>query len=230
MRWRMNRKLIELHKVTAAYEKNKTVLEEVSLRVFEHDFLGVVGPNGGGKTTLLKIILGLLKPLAGGLSFYREGKPTPSLKMGYLPQINQLDKRFPISVREVVASGLMIEKPFLGAFRSEGNARINRVVEQMGLTALSSSPIGALSGGQLQRTLLGRAIVSRPEVLVLDEPGSYVDKQFEAQFYPLLKEINRESAVILVSHDLHTVTSLAKRTVCVNRRLSFASPENDNNH
>jgi zinc transport system ATP-binding protein len=226
----MNRKLIELHKVTAAYEKNKTVLEEVSLRVFEHDFLGVVGPNGGGKTTLLKIILGLLKPLAGGLSFYREGKPTPSLKMGYLPQINQLDKRFPISVREVVASGLMIEKPFLGAFRSEGNARINRVVEQMGLTALSSSPIGALSGGQLQRTLLGRAIVSRPEVLVLDEPGSYVDKQFEAQFYPLLKEINRESAVILVSHDLHTVTSLAKRTVCVNRRLSFASPENDNNH
>jgi zinc transport system ATP-binding protein len=226
----MNRKLIELYKVTAAYDKKKTVLDNVSLSVFEHDFLGIVGPNGGGKTTLLKIILGLLTPVAGHISFYREGKPTASLKMGYLPQMNHLDKRFPISVREVVASGLMVEKPLFRTFRPEQNRRIDHVVEQMGLTALALRPIGELSGGQLQRVLLGRAIVARPQVLILDEPGSYVDKQFEAHFYPLLKEINRESAIILVSHDIQTVTSLTKSTACVNRTLSLCSPEEENNN
>ncbi|MDR2810698.1 MAG: metal ABC transporter ATP-binding protein [Tannerellaceae bacterium] len=223
----MNRKLLELYKVTAAYEKNKAVLNEVSFSLYEHDFLGIVGPNGGGKTTLLKIILGLLTPVAGRVSCYRDGKPTTSLRMGYLPQMNQLDKKFPISVRQVVASGLMREKTLFRTFLPKQQDRIDEVVEQMGLKHLASRPIGELSGGQLQRVLLGRAIVSRPQVLILDEPGSYVDKQFEARFYPLLKEINRESAIILVSHDMQTVASLAKNIAYVNRTLSFDAPEEE---
>jgi zinc transport system ATP-binding protein len=225
----MNGKLIELDKVTAAYD-HKTVLNDVSLSIYEQDFLGITGPNGGGKTTLLKIILGLLAPVAGRISFYREGKPAASLKIGYLPQMNQFDKSFPISVRQAVASGLMSEKPLFRTFSPEQNRRIDETVEEMGLHELASHPIGELSGGQLQRVLLGRAMISRPPVLVLDEPGSYVDRQFESRFYPLLKEINRESAIILVSHDIPRVASLAKRIAYVNRTLSFASPQEKENY
>ncbi|MDR1918065.1 MAG: metal ABC transporter ATP-binding protein [Tannerellaceae bacterium] len=215
----MNEKLIELKQVTAAYE-GRIVLSEVSLCLYARDFLGVAGPNGGGKTTLLKVILGLLPPVAGQVCFYQEGKPAPSLKMGYLPQMNQTDRKFPISVREVIASGLMSEKALFRNFLPEQKQRIDQVVEQMGLEELTARSIGALSGGQLQRVLLGRAIVSRPQVLILDEPGSYIDKTFESRFYPLLKEINRESAIVLVSHDSQTLASLTNNTIYVNKTLS----------
>jgi zinc transport system ATP-binding protein len=220
----MNDKQIEIENVSAAYD-GKIVLHDVSLTLYERDFLGVTGPNGGGKTTLLKVILGLLPPVAGRLRFYRKGSPAAALKMGYLPQMNQLDRKFPISVREVIASGLMSEKPLFHPFLPEQNRRINTVLELMGLEGLSLRPIGELSGGQLQRTLLGRAIVSRPQLLIMDEPGSYVDKQFESHFYPLLKEINKESSIILVSHDLRTVASLTNNIVHINRTLSHGLNE-----
>ena len=175
-------KLIDIEHVTAAYG-NKTVLRDISLTVWKDDFLGIIGPNGGGKTTLLKIILGLLPPVSGTVRFYEDGQAVPSLRIGYLPQLNNIDKKFPISVREVVASGL--------------------------------------SGGQLQRVLLGRSIVSRPQVLILDEPNSYVDKRFESHFYKLLDEINKESAIILVSHDIGTVLAMVKNIACVNETLHY---------
>ncbi|MDR1937786.1 MAG: metal ABC transporter ATP-binding protein [Tannerellaceae bacterium] len=215
----MNEKLIEVNRVTAAYD-GKVVLHEASLTLYERDFLGVAGPNGGGKTTLLKVILGLLPPVSGQVCFYRQGKRVASLKTGYLPQMNQLDRRFPISVREVIASGLASEKPLFRSFLPGQNRRIDEVAEQMGLEELTARPIGELSGGQLQRALLGRAIVSRPQVLILDEPSSYVDKPFESRFYPLLKELNKESAIILVSHDAQAVASLTNHTVYVNKTLS----------
>jgi zinc transport system ATP-binding protein len=215
----MNEKLIEINRVTAAYD-GKIALRDVSLTLCEHDFLGIAGPNGGGKTTLLKVMLGLLKPLAGTVCFYQKGRQVSSLKMGYLPQMNQTDRKFPISVGQVIASGLMSEKPLFRTFSPAQKQRIDEVVEQMGLEALTARSIGELSGGQLQRVMLGRAIVSRPQVLILDEPGSYVDQQFEERFYPLLKEINRESAVVLVSHDAQTVASLTNHTIYVNKTLA----------
>jgi zinc transport system ATP-binding protein len=209
----VNKKRIEVDHITAAYDDKKTVLNDVSFTLYADDFLGIIGPNGGGKTTLLKVILGLLTPQSGKVRFFDDGKEVPSLNIGYLPQINQIDKKFPISVREVVSSGLSSEKPLFHTFTKAQKQQIDRIMEQMGLELLSTRPIGELSGGQLQRTLLGRAIVSRPKVLILDEPSSYVDQQFEKLLYQLLEEINKESAIILVSHDIHTVESVAKHIV-----------------
>ncbi|MDR1880665.1 MAG: ABC transporter ATP-binding protein [Tannerellaceae bacterium] len=216
----MNNRLIGIEGITAGYG-GKTVLRDVSVDVYEHDFLGIIGPNGGGKTTLLKVILGLLAPLSGSIRFYREGKAASSLKMGYLPQMNQIDRRFPISVREVIASGLASEKPLFRPFGAEQNRRIDEVAGQMGLEELAARPVGELSGGQLQRVLLGRSIVSRPQVLILDEPNVFVDKRFESRFYQLLEEVNRSCAIILVSHDIGTVLSMVKNIACVNETVHY---------
>lgn len=213
-------KLIELSGVYAGYG-NKVVLKDISLTVWEHDFLGIIGPNGGGKTTLLKIILGLLNPERGTIRFFDNGKETDRLKIGYLPQMNQIDKKFPISVYDVILSGLSSEKRLFRSFSEQQRRRTDEVIRQMGLEALSDRPIGELSGGQLQRVLLGRAIVSRPRLLILDEPNSYVDKRFESRFYELLEEINRESAIILVSHDIGTVLRMVKNIACVNETLHY---------
>lgn len=218
-------KLIELQNVTAGYD-HKVVLKQVSLTIWEDDFLGIIGPNGGGKTTLLRVILGLLQPMEGTVRFFENDQPVERLKIGYLPQMSNIDRRFPISVQEVIASGLASEKPLFRNYRPEQLQRIDEVVNQMGLADLRRRSIAELSGGQLQRVLLGRSIVSRPRVLILDEPNSYVDKRFESKFYQLLTEINRESAIILVSHDIGTVLSMVKNIACVNETLHYHSGSN----
>lgn len=214
-------KLIELRQVTAGYG-NKIALRDVSLDIWKNDFLGIIGPNGGGKTTLLKVILGLLSPMSGTIRFYGGGNTeVSSLKIGYLPQMSLIDKKFPISVREVISSGLSAEKPLFRSFNKAQKERVEEVIGQMGLEDLCGRAIGELSGGQLQRVLLGRSIVSRPQVLILDEPNSYVDKRFESRFYQLLGEINKESAIILVSHDIGTVLTMVKNIACVNETLHY---------
>ena len=213
-------KLIEIRNVTASYDI-KPVLNCVSLDVWKHDFLGIIGPNGGGKTTLLKIILGLMKPSLGEISFYENGKNVQSLKIGYLPQINPIDKRFPISVYEVISSGLAGEKRLFKGFTSSQKERISDLVTKMGLGEYSKRAIGELSGGQLQRALLARAIVSQPQLLILDEPNTYVDKKFELQFYELLGEINKNTSIILVSHDIGTLLPMVKNVACVNETLHY---------
>lgn len=215
-------KLINIDNIVAGYD-NKIVLHDVSLDIWENDFLGIIGPNGGGKTTLLKIILGLLKPKSGSVRYFDGEKEVSSLKIGYLPQMNKIDKKFPISVREVVLSGLMAEKPSFRDFTAEQKQRAEVVIAQMGLQELAKRAIGDLSGGQLQRVLLGRSMVSRPKVLILDEPNSYVDKRFESHFYNLLEEISKESSIILVSHDIGTVLSMVKNIACVNETLHYHS-------
>ncbi len=213
-------KLIDISRVSAGYD-NKLVLKDISLTLWEGDFLGIIGPNGGGKTTLLKVILGLLPPTSGTIRFYDNGKEASSLQTGYLPQLNVIDRKFPISVREVILSGLSSEKPLFARFSKQQHQRVEEVIAQMGLEEQAGRPISDLSGGQLQRVLLGRSIVSRPRVLILDEPSSYVDKRFESRFYQLLEEINKESAVILVSHDIGTVLSQVKNIACVNETLHY---------
>jgi len=202
--------LIEIRNICASYDR-KVVLKDVSLDVHEQDFVVVTGPNGGGKTTLMKVILGLMQPSSGELRFFDDGRQVKSLKMGYLPQMNPIDRQFPISVYDVVASGLAGEKPLLKGFSETQKSRINEMIAQMGLERFTSRAIGELSGGQFQRALLARAIVSSPKLLVLDEPNTYIDKHFEAQLYSLLERINSETAILLVSHNSDAVQHLAKQ-------------------
>lgn len=220
-------KILEIKDLSVGYEDNPYVLKNVSLDVFQNDFLGIIGPNGGGKTTLLKTILGLVKPVSGDISFFRNGVRADKINIGYLPQINQIDKKFPISVFDVILSGLTIKKNSLfSPYTKEQKEQVDIIARQMGLDKLVDRPIGALSGGQLQRTLLGRAIIDEPDLLVLDEPNSYVDKRFESNFYKLLEEINKSTAIILVSHDVGTVISLVKNIACVNEGLHYHSGTN----
>ena len=212
--------LIRLEHISAAYDR-KTVLEDINLSVGEQDFVGIIGPNGGGKTTLVKLMLGLLKPTRGIIRFYREGKETPEISMGYLPQYTTIDKKFPISVYEVVLSGLNKQKSLLRPFTKEHHEKTRTIIARMGLEGLEQRPIGQLSGGQLQRALLGRALVSHPQVLILDEPNTYIDKRFEKRLYELLEDINREHTIMLVSHDIDTVLHHAKTIACVNNTLDY---------
>lgn len=216
----MNNPIIQLEHIEAAYDE-KTVLNDVNLTVYQKDFLGIIGPNGGGKTTLIKIILGLIKPRSGTIRFFREGQPVDEIKMGYLPQYNQIDKKFPISVYDVVLSGLSKQKSLIQRFSKEQHHKVTETISRMGLEGLEKRAIGQLSGGQLQRALLGRAIISEPDVVILDEPSTYIDKRFEAKLYKLLEEINRDRAIILVSHDIGTVLQNVKTIACVNETLDY---------
>ena len=212
--------IIQITNLDAAYE-DKKVLCGVNLSVYEHDFLGIIGPNGGGKTTLIKCILGLHKPQHGRIRFFKNEKEVSGINIGYLPQNNTIDKKFPISVYEVILSGLSKEKSLFKCYNTKHHELVHNTIARMGLEGLENSPIGELSGGQLQRTLLGRALVSNPEVIILDEPDTYIDKHFEAKLYALLEEINKERTIILVSHDIGTVLKNVKTIACVNESVHY---------
>ena len=212
--------IIQINDLSAAYD-DKVVLNQVNLTVYERDFLGIIGPNGGGKTTLIKCILGLHHPTHGRIHFYKEGREVPEINMGYLPQYNSIDRKFPISVYEVVLSGLSKQKSLLNRYNAKHYEQAKQIIARMGLEGLEHRAIGELSGGQLQRALLGRALVSNPEVVILDEPNTYIDKRFEAKLYSLLEEINRERAIILVSHDIGTVLKNVKTIACVNESVHY---------
>lgn len=195
--------------------ENRMVLDDVSLCVGKGDFLAITGPNGGGKTTLMRIILGLLKPSAGSVKYFENGHSTSAQpKFGYLPQKNTIDSHFPISVEETVASGLMMEKA------DDKDSLVSETLRLIGMEDLRRRPIGQLSGGQLQRTLFGRAIIRRPDILVLDEPLSYIDKRFEARLYEIIKELSTHTTILLVSHELSSIASMANRHIIIDRTLT----------
>ncbi|MDE5916422.1 MAG: ATP-binding cassette domain-containing protein, partial [Duncaniella sp.] len=187
-----NEIIISLRDISKRWE-GKTALTDINFDVRQGDFIAITGPNGGGKTTLLRILLKLLKPTEGSVTYYRDGKPADELSIGYLPQKNLIDSRFPINVEEVIASGLIGEH--LSA--QEVKSRVEETTRLMGLDSHAKASIGNLSGGQLQRALLGRAIISRPKLLVLDEPLRYVDKRFEHYIYDLVAELAKTTTLLL---------------------------------
>lgn len=207
--------IISLRNISKRWE-HKEVLTDINFDVRRGDFIAITGPNGGGKTTLLRILLRLLKPTEGSVTYFHDGVPVDNLSIGYLPQKNLIDSKFPIDVEEVIASGLIGEK----LPKDEVRTRVEEVTRLMGLESHTRSSIGNLSGGQLQRALLGRAIISRPKLLVLDEPLSYVDKRFEHYIYDLVAELSKTTTLLLVSHEMSTIAGMANRHLIIDHSLT----------
>jgi zinc transport system ATP-binding protein len=210
--------LFEMHSLSASYGANM-VLQDVDLRVNENDFIGVIGPNGGGKTTLLKVILGLVKPAKGKIVFNNELLNGNSI--GYLPQISTGDINYPVTVADIVLSGLMIGKGIISRMTSSDKTKAKNVIDELGLSGMTKSTLNELSGGQMQRVFLGRAIIGNPRLLLLDEPGNFVDTTFENDFYEKLRGLNKRMAILMVSHDVGTISAHIKSFACVNRRLHY---------
>ncbi|HNX57252.1 MAG TPA: ATP-binding cassette domain-containing protein [Prolixibacteraceae bacterium] len=208
------KKLLELKDLSAGYDKN-IVLENVSFEVFSGDFIGIIGPNGGGKTTLIKTILGLIKPASGEMNML-----ISKTNIGYLPQVNQIDKRFPISVIDVVRSGKANSALFSSFHKNTAEKeKAEALLAEMGISHIRNKAIGELSGGQMQRVFLCRALMNQPELLILDEPSTYVDNNFEGELYLKLKELNEQMAILLISHDVGTISFFVKTIACVNRTV-----------
>jgi len=208
------KKLLEIKDLSAGYD-NQVVLENVSLDIFSNDFIGIIGPNGGGKTTLIKTILGLVKPISGEMNLLISKK-----NIGYLPQVNQIDKRFPISVIDVVRSGKADTALFSSFHKNtQEKEKAETLLQEMGITSIRNKSIGELSGGQMQRVFLCRALMNEPQLLILDEPSTYVDNNFEGELYLKLKELNNRMAILLISHDVGTISFFVKTIACVNRSL-----------
>ncbi len=216
-----NNTLIKLSNVSAGYA-DFIALQNIDFEIREHDFIGVIGPNGGGKTTLLKVILGLLDPMQGKVE-YSFGTENGHNHLGYLPQVTDTDKKFPITVLEIVLSGLMNKKRLFGKYTKQEKDQALQLLEEVGVAHLAKKTIGEISGGQMQRVMLARSIVSSPQVLILDEPNTYVDNKFEHDLYHALQKLNEKMAIIMVSHDVGTISANVKTIACVNRELHHHS-------
>ena len=215
----MTNNLIQINNLTIKYGDH-FALEKANMVIHENDFIGVIGPNGGGKTTLLKAILGLIEPTSGTV-FFSEQLNNGGSDIGYLPQVNKFDHQFPITVLEVVLSGLAGHQTWLKPYSSKNKEKGLAILHELRLTDIAHKPIGELSGGQMQRVFLGRALISDPKLLILDEPDTYVDNQFESELYEKLKEVNKKMAILLVSHDVGTISTYVKSIACVNRELHY---------
>ncbi|MBK7104544.1 MAG: ABC transporter ATP-binding protein [Ignavibacteriae bacterium] len=202
---------IELQNVTAGYKQNLPIIVDVNLQVEEKEFLGIIGPNGGGKTTLLKVILGLINPTKGKVLV--DGKLNNSdYQIGYVPQYSNFDKTYPISVKDVVSMGIK---------KSDNFQLVESALTKVNLLNKINVQIGHLSGGEQQRVLIARALATNPKILLLDEPTASIDTQTGNNIYELLTELNKEKTIILVSHDIGAISRAVKKIACMNKKLVY---------
>jgi zinc transport system ATP-binding protein len=220
-----NTELIAVRNVTFGYGETPVLLN-IDLSLFKGDFLALIGPNGSGKTTLIKVILGLLKPTRGEV--FLMGEPVGSFrdwqKIGYIPQkATHVDPVFPASVREVVAMALFSNRKTLGFSRRQADEAVVRALRQVGMESHARTRIGRLSGGQQQRVFIARALVTRPEILFLDEPTTGVDAETQGRFYDLLAGLNREEGmtIVVVTHDIGIVNRNINQVACLNQSLVY---------
>lgn len=216
----MNRTIVEVHNLWFA-TNGQTVLKDVSLEIQSGDFIAMIGPNGGGKTTLLKIMIGLLKPAKGTVRVF--GKPPfqVSHRIGYVPQNVHINRRFPISALDVVLMGKLQPRKVWSKHSDKDRSAAHEALEKMEMGAFCQRKIGELSGGQRQRVFIARALVTEPEILFLDEPTASIDTKGQAEFYNLLKILNKDISIVVVSHDLLMLSSYVKSVACVNQSLHY---------
>ncbi len=212
--------VIEIENLYFAYDKD-IILENINLKVEPLDFLAIIGPNGGGKSTLLKLILGLLKPTKGTVRVFGEPPSKQLPHIGYVPQNTNVNTDFPIKVIEVVLIGHVGGKKSLFGYGKDEIACAMGALAQVGMEAYAHSRIGDLSGGQRQRVMIARALCAHPKILILDEPTSSIDIQGQKEIYALLKTLNKTITVIVVSHDISVILEYANKAAHVNKRLAF---------
>lgn len=214
----MSEPLIALHNVRFSYNATP-VLENVDLEIRSGDFVAMIGPNGGGKTTLMKIMLGLLRPTAGTVRVLGETPPLRHCNLGYVPQNTHRNAEFPITVTETVRTGLLGSGGLYQA--PAASEQVRHALSRVGMEEFADRRLGDLSGGQRQRALIARALVSSPRILFLDEPASNIDPSGQESLYSLLHQLNSAMTIIVVSHDLLALSQRVKSVVCVNRTAHY---------
>jgi len=202
----------------------KSIIKNISFSIKRGDYTAIIGPNGGGKTTLLRLILGLIQPTSGEIKFFNRSKKEfkDSSKIGYVPQrAAQLDLNFPITVYEVVKLGFAYKSSLFKPMSSEDKQHIKDIMEKVGVSDLKDRLVSQLSGGQRQRVMIARALVSRPQILILDEPNTGVDTQSQKIFYDFLRELNQKEkiTILFVTHDLGVIVDDVTNVLCINQSL-----------
>ena len=215
-----NQEVVLMENIWVHYD-DVPVLEEVSLQVERGDFLGVIGPNGGGKTTLLRVILGLVKPDRGEVRVLGKPPEKSRVDIGYVPQQNLFDREFPISVQDVVLMGRYGKAGLLRRYSETDRSKALSTLETVGMLNQKSRQIGTLSGGEQQRVFIARALVSEPKLLLLDEPTASIDPTMQTDFYELLEKLSQRMAVIMVSHDVGAISIFVEKIACLNRQLFY---------
>ena len=213
-------KIIKLNNIWVYYD-DIPVLEDVSLQVESNDFLGIIGPNGGGKTTLLKVILGLIVPDRGKVAVLGNLPVESRSDIGYVPQHNLFDREFPINVWDVVLMGRYGKVGIIKRFKKEDKEIALAALETVGMINDINKQIGKLSGGEQQRVFIARALVSQPKILLLDEPTASVDSTMQTEFYELLEKLKQNMAIVLVSHDISAISVYVDKIACLNRQLFY---------
>jgi zinc transport system ATP-binding protein len=216
--------IIELKDVSFAYDIGPPALERVSLGVEEGEFLGLVGPNGGGKSTLLKLVLGLLNPSSGEVRVAGGSPQAARRTIGYMPQYARFVRDFPISVEETVLLGRLGATALLGGYRATDREVARRVMSETEVLDLRRRPLGTLSGGQVQRVLVARALACDPRILILDEPTANIDLRAETDIFDLFKLLNQRMTIVVVSHDVGFISRYVTRVACLNRTLLCHQP------
>jgi zinc transport system ATP-binding protein len=214
-----NPTIIDIKHLSYAIKKEE-ILKDINLEVKQKDFLVIIGPNGGGKSTLLKLILGIYPSKSGTISIQHTDAINKLDIIGYVPQNTNINLNFPIKVIEVVMMGFASKKSFFG-YAKEDLDLANKLLEQVGMKEYAHQKIGELSGGQRQRVMIARALFAHPKILILDEPTSSIDVEGQAKIYDLLQELNKEITIIVVSHDLSVILNYATKVAHINKKLSF---------
>lgn len=215
---------IALDHVCFAYQ-DRPVLNNISFTVNSGEFIGMIGPNGGGKTTLLKLIMGFLQPSSGRISIFGQ-LPTKAIQqISYVPQSLRFDKQFPISVMELVLGGRLSHLPWYGIFSKKDKEIALHALDRVGLIDFQHRSFGNLSGGQAQRALIARALASEPQLLLLDEPTASVDAQAESDIYSILKGLQKQITIIMVTHNLRAAIEMVERVICVQQTAVVLNPQ-----
>jgi len=212
--------LVEVRHVTFGYGR-EMVLDHVDLEIQPRDFLAVIGPNGGGKTTLLKVMLGLLRPWSGEVVFNLPSGSDPRGRLGYVPQFSTFDKDFPLRVADMVLMGRLGSRGLLRPWSRQDRAAADQALERLGLAGIARAHVAEISGGQLQRVLIARALVASPDILFLDEPTASIDAESRETLRGLLEDLNRSIPIVVVTHDVTSIAPMVHRIACINRRLFY---------